>query len=270
MSDITTKLTTIAENQQRVYDAGKDKGYAEAEAVYEPQLEAKYQEGYEDGKAEGGNTEEAYQQGVTDGKQEQYDAFWDAIQICGNKTNYNYCFSGKYWTDKIFKPKYELLQTASYSYAFYQSAITTVYKHTFVCTYANYMFADSAITKVGTININNTSTTLTNLFYNCKKLTTVELLSLYPNNPNTNSITFSNAFYQCNSLAEIRFDGVIANNISFQQSYRLSTDSVNDIIEHLSKNTSSIKTLTLQSTVGSKLTDEQKAAITAKNWAVAY
>ena len=45
MSDIATKLTTIAENQQRVYDAG-----------------------YAAGQSAGGNTDAAYQQGVTDGE----------------------------------------------------------------------------------------------------------------------------------------------------------------------------------------------------------
>ena len=54
MSDIATKLTTIAENQQKVYAAG-----------------------YAKGQAAGGDTEAAYQQGVVDGKQAGIDAMID-------------------------------------------------------------------------------------------------------------------------------------------------------------------------------------------------
>lgn len=58
-------MQTIAENQERVYEAG-----------------------YEKGKSEGGNTEEAYNDGFEDGKQAEWSEFWDSFKNYGNKTKY--------------------------------------------------------------------------------------------------------------------------------------------------------------------------------------
>ena len=67
---------------------------------------AGYDEGYETGKVEGGNTEEAYARGVADGKQAEYDAFWNGVQQNGNRTDYRLAFSGGSWTSENLKPKY--------------------------------------------------------------------------------------------------------------------------------------------------------------------
>ncbi len=90
MGDIATKLTTIAENQQKVYDAG-----------------------YTKGQADGGDTEAAYQQGVVDGKQAEYDAFWDAYQENGNRADYKYAFAYG-WNDDSYNPKYPI-QVSDYA-----------------------------------------------------------------------------------------------------------------------------------------------------------
>ena len=83
---IAKKLQTIAENEQRVFDAG-----------------------YEKGKNEGGNTEEVYNKGVADGKQAQYDEFWDKFQNYGNRTYYGYAFAGNCWHTDLLKPKYPIV-----------------------------------------------------------------------------------------------------------------------------------------------------------------
>ena len=74
------------------------------------------------------------------------------------------------------------------------------------------------------------------------------------------------------SLEYIRFAAnSIKLNITFRQSAKLTTESVQSIIDGLADLTgSSAQTLTLHATVGAKLTDEQKATITAKNWALVY
>jgi hypothetical protein len=77
-----------------------------------------YDQGFEDGKAEGGNTEEAYNQGVADGKQAEYDAFWNSYQQNGNRTAYDYGFSGICWNSEIFKPKHLPMQVVNGSYMF--------------------------------------------------------------------------------------------------------------------------------------------------------
>ena len=59
--------------------------------------------------------------------------------------------------------------------------------------------------------------------------------------------------------------------ISFAQSSKLSDLSIQSIIEGLADLTGgTAQTLTLHSIVGGKLTDEQKATITAKNWTLVY
>lgn len=89
---IAEKLTTIAENQQRVYDAG-------------------FAQGQEQGG--GGDTEAAYNEGFSDGKQAEYDAFWNAFQkdpnyLDGNRGHYSYAFAYGGWTDTNYNPKYPI------------------------------------------------------------------------------------------------------------------------------------------------------------------
>ena len=83
---IAEKLKIVAENQQKVYDAG-----------------------FTAGQATGGDTDAAYQAGFDAGKQAEYDAFWDVFQNNGNPTNYYYKFSYDAWTDDNFNPKYPVV-----------------------------------------------------------------------------------------------------------------------------------------------------------------
>lgn len=80
---IAEKLTTIAENQQRVYDAGYAKGQAEGG---------------------GGNYDEGYE----DGQKAEYDRFWDLFQNYGKRSHYAYAFAYNGWTDENYNPKYPI------------------------------------------------------------------------------------------------------------------------------------------------------------------
>ena len=76
---ISEKLTTIAENERRVYDAG-----------------------FADGQLNG----------------DYYDTFWDAFQLNGTRENYTSAFTcagrGNIWTDDNYNPKYPItIGTAS-------------------------------------------------------------------------------------------------------------------------------------------------------------
>ena len=84
---IAEKLVEVAENQQRVYEAG----YA-----------AGYEAGAETGS--GGN----YDQGYTDGQKAEYDRFWDAYQQNGNRDHYVSAFAFLGWTDETYNPKYPI------------------------------------------------------------------------------------------------------------------------------------------------------------------
>ena len=95
---IADKLTQIAENELRVYNSGKVKGY---------------EAGKEIGKEEG----------IEEGKLAERDAFWEEFQQGGNRTNYTYAFYGSSWTDENYNPKYPLKITSG-NQAFQTSSIT--------------------------------------------------------------------------------------------------------------------------------------------------
>lgn len=88
---------------------------------------------------------------------------------------------------------------------------------------------------------------------------------LYTNN-------FTNCFGSCSKLREVRFaEGAIFKSVSFGNSSLLSDASVESIIEGLEDLAGqTLQTVTFHKTVGEKLTNEQKAAITAKNWTLVY
>lgn len=80
------------------------------------------------------------------------------------------------------------------------------------------------------------------------------------------------AFAYLSALKEVRFaENSIFTPLSFEHSPLLTATSVQSIIDGLADLTGgTTKTLTFHSSVGASLTDEQKAAITAKNWTLAY
>lgn len=88
----------------------------------------------------------------------------------------------------------------------------------------------------------------------------------------TKLTSFSRTFDYCSGLETIRFTpGTIKVSLGMGQSQSLSDASIQSIIEGLADLTGgTAQTLSLHATVGAKLTDEQKAAISAKNWTVTY
>lgn len=83
---------------------------------------------------------------------------------------------------------------------------------------------------------------------------------------------FTNAFNSCSELKEVRFaKDAIFNTVKFTNSDKLSDASIQSIIDGLKDLTgATTQTLSFHKDVGAKLTPEQKAAITAKNWTLVY
>lgn len=105
-------------------------------------------------------------------------------------------------------------------------------------------------------------------------LTRIQALEIIDGTPiNLSSATnINNLFSYCTALKDVRF---VANSISlsitFAQSPDLSTNTIQSIIDGLADLTGgTAQTLTLHANVGAKLTDEQKATTTAKNWTLVY
>ena len=82
----------------------------------------------------------------------------------------------------------------------------------------------------------------------------------------TASNGFLNIFTNCHLLEEVRFvKETVSKNISFAQSYKLSDESIQSIIDGLST-VETTQTITFYPSVKEKLTDGQKETISAKNW----
>ena len=77
-----------------------------------------------------------------------------------------------------------------------------------------------------------------------------------------------NPFNGCTSLIEVRFTPEsIKQNLSFTQSSQLSDESIQSILDGLA-NVSTTQTLSLNSAVYAKLTEEQKQSATDKGWTI--
>ncbi len=100
------------------------------------------------------------------------------------------------------------------------------------------------------------------LFYSCSSLKVVESLDI------SSALPFSDyLFYGCSSLTYIRFTGIIPISLDFSSCTELTVDSLMSAINALKDLTGETsKTLSLGSTNLNKLSDEQKAIATAKNW----
>lgn len=247
---IAEKLTTIAENQERVFEAGYNKG-----------------------KSEGGNTDEAYNQGVTDGKQAEWNAFWDVYQQNGNRTHYSYGFGGQGWTDSTFKPKYNMKPIhANYMFANSQitNLVTALDKAGVELSFENttgmtYMFMYSQIQEVGTIDT--------------RQARNVDFLNGWTTVVTIGKIIFSDTVeqniggaYECEKLKNINaVEGVIRKNINFSPCKVLSMQSVDNLTNALATLPSgTTRTFSLHADVKAKLTDEQIATITeTKGWTLA-
>lgn len=230
---VAEKLTTVAENQQKVYDAG----YAAGQT------------------AGGGGTGED---------------FWDVFQENGTRTNYEQCFNGDWWTQGRFNPKYPIVIQRC-NYMFQQSAITDLSGVTIDFskktdnTYSTRPFDQSDIVTIGTIDLSNIDGILNTIFAfqiaTDVYLETIQKLILSDTN------TFGANFFQnCVKLKNITIEGTIGNDLNMS-ACPLTTESVQSVIEHLKDLTGQTsKRLQLSSTVAANLTPAQSDMLTAKNW----
>ena len=212
-------------------------------------------------KAEGGDYDKGYESGVAQGEQNAYDAFWDAYQQNGARTSYDGAFGGEGWKTEFFKPKYNINPTSA-AYMFRKSNISGDLVE--ICDDLGISMDFSNCTRVGVVDIRKAGGNITNMF-TFSGVKTIDKVLI----AETNTLTyFPGAML---SLENISFEGVIANSISFAYSSNLTMASVDSIISCLKDLTGqTAQTITFNATVGGKLTEAQKAAITVKNWTLVY
>jgi hypothetical protein len=148
---IAEKLTTIADNQQRVYDAG-----------------------YTAGQQAGGGYDEGYEAG----KKAEYNEFWDAFQTRGS-TDYLYGFAGAGWTDKTYNPKSDIKLRYNaqmmYSYARITSTKITIDASAITANCA-YIFANcSTLVTIPKLIVSATTPVSTNWFEGCTALVNITI-----------------------------------------------------------------------------------------------
>lgn len=188
-----------------------------------------------------------YETGVAAGKQELYDAFWDMYQQNGTLKDYNRAFARGRFTDSLFKPKYDLVPDEAVCMFMYAELtnLTQLLKDAGVvldtsqARYLSQMFQYSTITHIPTIDATAVTNGLSSTFQLSRQLVEIEKIIV------KESLTFSNAFTFLDALEEIRFEGVIASDIDFKHSSKLSKASIQNIISCMSTTVSG-KTLTLK------------------------
>ena len=190
------------------------------------------------------------------GKKSEYDAFWDAYQSNGTRTDYYDAFAGKGWTQTNFKPKYTVRPSEARGMFAQNTAITDLtltgkFDFSAVTTISD-CFAWSSVTKVPSINLSNARSS-PNAIAKAKSLVTVENL-IFPTSPFIGN--FPDFFYLCDALENITITGTIQNTgFDLHWSTKLTIESVTSILTALSKDSSvaSGKTITLPLSAKEKL-----------------
>lgn len=195
------------------------------------------------------------------------DAFWDAFQNFGNRTDYDRAFKGEGWNEVTYKPKY-IPKPVNASFMYQNSKVSgRVDVDTSKCTAMDGLFGSAKnITSIGTIDTRkNANTEQAGIFGYMDKLENIDLLIL----KDDGSQKFSTScFYGDGKLKEIRikndeeYQSRIGNNLNLVQCYALSYESIKSIVGALLNVTEENKrTLTLSQYAWRKLTEEQKAEI---------
>ena len=205
---------------------------------------------------------DTYNLGVQAGRQEEHEWFWNIYQQNGNRTDYQNAFGGYGWTEKTFKPVHSMNVTNGYMMFRYNSAevdLVEWFKDLGVSfddsnnATPSYMYFYSKFTRIGTVTLTKTKST-GDIFAYCKNLVTIDKVITHKDLSYTSS-TFSN----CEALENITFEGIIASNIDFKWSTKLSKDSIISIINALSTTASGLS-VTLHKTAVDKAFESSEGA----------
>ena len=180
------------------------------------------------------NTPDRYEEG----KKAEYDAFWDANQEFGNRTDYDYAYDRSGWTDDNFKPKYPIKPVK-----------------------ATQIFAQNKALSVIPVIDFTVATSISSAFTG-SGATTIEKIISSATTP-WPRLCFNGAV----NLENIEFDGVIGKGaFYFVDSKLLSHDSMISLFNAIADGTTG--TIELGETNLAKLTEEEIAIATEKGWTV--
>lgn len=214
---VAEKLTEIAENVPKVFEAGVAQGY-----------------------------ETGYQEGAQNAPMTDKADFWAKYQLKGRRENYDCAFGHPSyydldWNIKDFKPEYSMEPTSAYCMfrginGEYRSVDLVelldeqgVYLNFAGCkNLASAFAATNVITHIGLVDCRS-ATDINRLFFGCTGLDTIDKLIV------KKSHTFTGVFSGCVSLKNITIEGEIGHRIQFHRSMSsLSGESILSIINALS------------------------------------
>lgn len=222
MTNVADKLTTIADNIPKVYDAGKRVG---------------------------AETNEAFEEGKKEARREWWSKYVN-IQPNGEGRVYsgNDLFSGPGWTDDTFDLPCTINDILRADYMFQSSGridLKGILERGGIaiqfdkCTLFQYMFYYSQVYNIPEIDCSK-ATNMQGMFDNNTAVTNIDAIIM----PSVES-NFTNMFNNCSALENIRFKGTISQNgINLQWSKSLNKYSIKSLIEALSESGSG-KTITL-------------------------
>lgn len=210
---------------------------------------------------------------IEQGRQAEWSEFWDAFQENGNRTNYFYGFYGEGWTNKNFKPKYDIICAKATSF-FAGSKIEGSLKE--ILDKQGVILDVSNAQNLATAFQGSSFTELPELItsrmpgysYTFDSMPNLESLKLVSN------IGFSSTngtFHNCVSLRNLELVGSISSPDLNVQWSPLTHDSLINILNNLvdkSADTSRSWTVTLGADNIAKLTPEELKIAENKGWVV--
>lgn len=193
------------------------------------------------GKIEG--KAKTYDEGVEQGAVNEKKRWWSLYQNNGKSTDCANMFSGRGWTNETFAPEYDITSTNNYMLFRYagikdlEATLNAVGRKIYIDNGNLTMtFNNTQMRKIGGVVFNVPITALSQTFAYSSYLEEI-ICEL----PVTETTSFSGAFDGCNALKQVRFNGIIGQNgLNFQWSKNLLKDSIINIMEQLSDNTSGL------------------------------
>ena len=170
------------------------------------------------------------------------EAFWDVLQIKGQRTDYSNMFSGNLMTDETFKPKYPMHVTNALRMFQANNNITdlsgVVMDFSECCDFSVAFNGMQNLVKFGDVSTISAET-LYRPFLGCTALVEVGTFTV------KEETTFNLPFANCSALEKITFAGVIGQELNIKWS-PLNRASIENIIRCLSPEAEG-RTLTLKS-----------------------
>lgn len=174
------------------------------------------------------------------GKDAEWNEFWDSLQQNGERRDYLRAFTYKSWTNKTFRPKYDII-CDSCNEMFSVCSITDLAKILeeqgvsimFEGTGQKFnVFTNSSITRIPVL-IMPTNSSAYGWFNGCRKLHTVDGFVCNERTGYQSSSGDSKTFANCIELVDIIFGGTVANNCDIHWSTKLSRESILSLLQCL-------------------------------------